>query len=164
MKALIDTFNKTKVLVGTACERIKECLVADVGRVVLQLVSLEMRLLLQSISQPRMHQFGKSLCCSLKTRRGTATEIFQIDASWAEKLTETRVSFLMTPTVGNRSRCWRWWGRDCGRLWLNRSRINSPGLSESRIYTPSYTEQCALGHRDHGGIAAELTYNILDVS
>ena len=27
------------------------------------------------------------------------TEIFKIDASWAEKLTKTRVSFLMTPTV-----------------------------------------------------------------
>ena len=29
------------------------------------------------------------------------TEIFKIDASWAEKLTKTRVSFLMTPTVAN---------------------------------------------------------------
>ena len=28
------------------------------------------------------------------------TEIFKIDASCAEKLTKTRVSFLMTPTVG----------------------------------------------------------------
>ena len=27
------------------------------------------------------------------------TEIFKIDASWAEKLTKTRVSFLMNPTV-----------------------------------------------------------------
>ena len=27
------------------------------------------------------------------------TEIFKFDASWAEKLTKTRVSFLMTPTV-----------------------------------------------------------------
>ena len=27
------------------------------------------------------------------------TEIFKIDASWAQKLTKTRVSFLMTPTV-----------------------------------------------------------------
>ena len=27
------------------------------------------------------------------------TEIFKIDSSWAEKLTKTRVSFLMTPTV-----------------------------------------------------------------
>ena len=27
------------------------------------------------------------------------TEIFKIDASWAEKLTKTRVSFVMTPTV-----------------------------------------------------------------
>ena len=27
------------------------------------------------------------------------TEIFKIDAPWAEKLTKTRVSFLMTPTV-----------------------------------------------------------------
>ena len=27
------------------------------------------------------------------------TEIFKIDASWAAKLTETRVQFLMTPTV-----------------------------------------------------------------
>ena len=27
------------------------------------------------------------------------TEIFKIDASWAEKLTKTRVSFLMTHTV-----------------------------------------------------------------
>ena len=27
------------------------------------------------------------------------TEIFKIDASWAEKLTKTRVSILMTPTV-----------------------------------------------------------------
>ena len=27
------------------------------------------------------------------------TEILKIDASWAEKLTETRVQFLMTPTV-----------------------------------------------------------------
>ena len=27
------------------------------------------------------------------------TEIIKIDASWAEKLTITRVSFLMTPTV-----------------------------------------------------------------
>ena len=27
------------------------------------------------------------------------TEIFKIDASWAEKSTKTRVSFLMTPTV-----------------------------------------------------------------
>ena len=27
------------------------------------------------------------------------TEIFKIDASWAEKLTKTRVPFLMTPTV-----------------------------------------------------------------
>ena len=27
------------------------------------------------------------------------TEIFKIDASWAEKLRKTRVSFLMTPTV-----------------------------------------------------------------
>ena len=27
------------------------------------------------------------------------TEIFKIDASWAEKLTKTRVQFLMTPTV-----------------------------------------------------------------
>ena len=34
MKALIESFNKKKVLVGGACE-IKECLVADVGRVVL---------------------------------------------------------------------------------------------------------------------------------
>ena len=30
------------------------------------------------------------------------TEIFKIDASWAEKLTKTRVSFLMTPTVYDR--------------------------------------------------------------
>ena len=28
-----------------------------------------------------------------------ATEIFKMDASWAEKLMKTRVSFLMTPTV-----------------------------------------------------------------
>ena len=28
------------------------------------------------------------------------TEIFKINASWAEKLTKTRVPFLMTPTVG----------------------------------------------------------------
>ena len=28
-----------------------------------------------------------------------ATEIFKIDASWAEKLTKTRVSFLTAPTV-----------------------------------------------------------------
>ena len=34
MKALIDSFNKKKVLVGGVCEIIK-CLVADVGRVVL---------------------------------------------------------------------------------------------------------------------------------
>ena len=27
------------------------------------------------------------------------TEIFKIDAPWAEKLTKTRVQFLMTPTV-----------------------------------------------------------------
>ena len=27
------------------------------------------------------------------------TEIFRIDASWAEKLTKTRVQFLLTPTV-----------------------------------------------------------------
>ena len=27
------------------------------------------------------------------------TEIFKIDASWAEKLTKTREQFLMTPTV-----------------------------------------------------------------
>ena len=27
------------------------------------------------------------------------TEIFKIDASWAEKLMKTRVQFLMTPTV-----------------------------------------------------------------
>ena len=27
------------------------------------------------------------------------TEIFKIDACWAEELTKTRVSFLMTPTV-----------------------------------------------------------------
>ena len=27
------------------------------------------------------------------------TEIFEIDASWAEKLRKTRVPFLMTPTV-----------------------------------------------------------------
>ena len=27
------------------------------------------------------------------------TEIFKIDAPWAEKLTKTRVSFLMNPTV-----------------------------------------------------------------
>ena len=35
MKALTDTCNKKKVLVGGACEIIKECLVADVARVVL---------------------------------------------------------------------------------------------------------------------------------
>ena len=29
------------------------------------------------------------------------TEIFKIDASWAEKLTKTRVQFLLTPTVGD---------------------------------------------------------------
>ena len=28
------------------------------------------------------------------------TEILNIDASWAKKLTKTRVSFLMTPSVG----------------------------------------------------------------
>ena len=28
------------------------------------------------------------------------TEIFEMDASWAEKLTKTRVQFLLTPTVG----------------------------------------------------------------
>ena len=33
------------------------------------------------------------------------TEIFEIDASWAEKLTETRVQFLMTPTVNIYSSC-----------------------------------------------------------
>ena len=27
------------------------------------------------------------------------TEIFKIDASWAEKLTKARVKFLLTPTV-----------------------------------------------------------------
>ena len=27
------------------------------------------------------------------------TEIFKIDAPWAEKLTKTRVQFLLTPTV-----------------------------------------------------------------
>ena len=27
------------------------------------------------------------------------TEIFKIDASWAEKLMKTRVQFLLTPTV-----------------------------------------------------------------
>ena len=35
------------------------------------------------------------------------TQIFKIDASWAEKLTKTRVSFLLTPSVdwwtGNRN-------------------------------------------------------------
>ena len=30
------------------------------------------------------------------------TEIFKIDASWAEKLTKTRVQFLLTPTVYKR--------------------------------------------------------------
>ena len=30
------------------------------------------------------------------------TEIFKIDASWAEKLTITRVQFLLTPTVTQR--------------------------------------------------------------
>ena len=30
------------------------------------------------------------------------TEIFKIDASWAEKLRKTRVPFLMTPTVAYR--------------------------------------------------------------
>ena len=29
------------------------------------------------------------------------TEIFKIDASWAEKLTKTRVSFLTAPTVND---------------------------------------------------------------
>ena len=42
------------------------------------------------------------------------TEIFKIDASWAEKLTKTRVSFLMTPTVSVWSRwcfcCLHWLG------------------------------------------------------
>ena len=27
------------------------------------------------------------------------TDIFEIDASWGEKLTKTRVQFLLTPTV-----------------------------------------------------------------
>ena len=40
-----------------------------------------------------------------QTRR--STEIFQIDASWAEKLTETRVSFLVTPTVMARAGYWK---------------------------------------------------------
>ena len=29
------------------------------------------------------------------------TEIFKIDASWAEKLTKTRVSKILSPTVGS---------------------------------------------------------------
>ena len=29
------------------------------------------------------------------------TEIFKIDASWAEELTKMRVQFLLAPTVGN---------------------------------------------------------------
>ena len=33
-----------------------------------------------------------------------ATEIFKIDASWAEKLSKARVSFLMAPTVSGASR------------------------------------------------------------
>ena len=35
------------------------------------------------------------------------TEIFKIDATWAEKLTKTRVQFLMTPTVSKVSWDWR---------------------------------------------------------
>ena len=31
------------------------------------------------------------------------TEIFKIDAPWAEKLTKTIVSFLLTPTVNTRT-------------------------------------------------------------
>ena len=51
------------------------------------------------------------------------TEIFKIDASWAEKLTKTRVSFLTAPTVelmvmgpgagagaGTRKSMWGWRG------------------------------------------------------
>ena len=29
------------------------------------------------------------------------TDIFKVDASWADKLTKTRVQFLLTPTVAN---------------------------------------------------------------
>ena len=32
------------------------------------------------------------------------TEIFKIDASWAEKLTKMRVQFLLTPTVSKYKR------------------------------------------------------------
>ena len=32
------------------------------------------------------------------------TEIFKIDASWAEKLTKTRVSFLMNPSQTTKKR------------------------------------------------------------
>ena len=41
------------------------------------------------------------------------TEIFKFDASWAEKLTKTRVSFLMTPSVNSDVK------QDCAHIGVN---------------------------------------------
>ena len=39
------------------------------------------------------------------------TEIFKIDASWAEKLTKTGVQFLLTPTVALTCSVGDYWDR-----------------------------------------------------
>ena len=47
---------------------------------------------------PKQHwQTGPIILYELLWQRGT--EIFEIDASWAEKLTKTIVQFLLAPTV-----------------------------------------------------------------
>ena len=89
------------------------------------------------------------------------TEIFKIDASWAEKLTKTRVSFLMNPTVNfaDTNECLR---NPCGK---NAECSNTEGsyqctcragLTGDPFVACSDTDECAAQTNPCGGEIVNL--------
>ena len=90
------------------------------------------------------------------------TEIFKIDASWAEKLTKTRVQFLLTPTVFINTR----WQTHCRtlnfpaespvimmcsfQLWIHQIGLSAPSINTLHYTIYNYLHRC---HDSHLGLS-----------
>ena len=77
------------------------------------------------------------------------TEIFKMDASWAEKLTKRRVQFLLTPTVAQCCYC---------QLWISRS--SQPKTQDTRNDLYLIVQDCTLLL----SLSPSLGYRIINAS
>ena len=87
------------------------------------------------------------------------TEIFKIDASWAEKLTKTRVSFLTAPTVDMKSNYKQGKSDIACRLCQSSEEtqlhlLHCEALKDSSLLTQDTPQYCDLMGQDHARIEA----------